>query len=328
MRQRQAQTGRLFLKETVAIPRIFVMTKLRLTPINGRDTLATMKRLFIGGGMFLLLANMAIADDSTLNAGASGPEPLNVKAGEQSKIRMVSEELEFHFSTKKTSVIATFHFLNTTKATIRQAFGFPDEGLTARLAAKGKDVPEGTPGPIEDMQSFVNGKKVDSKVEFDYVRWANDMNCWLPATKEEENAFQMAWHTLTVDFPPGREVLVQRRYTVQDGDENIGVFFFAYTVHTGSSWQGKIGRLRATVFLEGGLTVDDLGWTKKKLLGDYLVSPPRKEWKIVSPAKMTLEWDDFKPSEEKGKQDIEISARDKKVDAQILKAGDTLPTGD
>ncbi len=294
------------------------MKKLRQTPTRRCDTLATMKRLFIGG-LFLLLVNLARADDSTLNAGAEGPAPLNVKAGEQSKVRMVSEQLEFHFSTTKTSVIATFHFLNTTSAPIRQTFGFPDEGLPARIASKGKEVPEGTPGAIEDMQSFVDGKKVDSKVELGYVKWAPGHECWLPATKKDEDADEMAWHTLTVNFPPGKEMVVQRRYSVKDGDQNGGVYFFSYTVHTGSSWQGKIGKLNATVFLEGGLTVDDLGWTEKKLLGTFLVTPGRREWKIVSPKEMTMEWDNFKPSDEKGKQFIQISARDKKWDAKYLK---------
>src|SRR5579862_413036 len=87
-----------FLKETSTILRILGMNKLRLAPTHGRDTLTAMKRLF-AGSMFLLLVNMTFADDSTINAGSKGPEPLNVKAGEQSPVRMASEELEFHFTT-------------------------------------------------------------------------------------------------------------------------------------------------------------------------------------------------------------------------------------
>src|ERR1700722_4587768 len=115
------------------------MKRLRLTPATGRDRLAAMKRLF-AGGMFLLLANLSVADDSTINAGSKGDEPLNVKAGEQSPVRMVSEDLEFHFTTKKTRVIATFHFLNPTASTIHHTIGFPDEGLAAQTEAGGKVV--------------------------------------------------------------------------------------------------------------------------------------------------------------------------------------------
>lgn len=265
-----------------------------------------MKRWFLAG-LVVLLANISYADDGALNQGHDGPEPLNVKAGEESPVRMVSEELEFHFTRKTTGVVARFHFLNPTAATVRQTFGFPDEALASERA-KTED-PDNEVGPIENMKSFVGGKERPSKIEFGYVKWANDGSCWLPSNKKD--GLLMAWHTLTVDFPPGREVVVERDYDAPNGSAVYDVILFEYIVHTGSSWKGNIGKLRATVFLEDGLTVGALNWTPKEDPYETLVVPKREEWKIVSPTKMTLEWDDFKPSKDKDRQSLVIAVHEK-----------------
>lgn len=280
------------------------MKILRLALDSGSGKLRDMKRLF-AAGVFIALINIAHADDTTLNNGKDGPEPLNVKAGEESPVRMVSEQLEIHFGVEKTSVVARFHFLNPTTAAIHQTIGFPDEGL-ADEKRLGKDA-EGVGFPIENMKTFVDGKETASKVEFGRVKWAEGGVCWLPASESDPDGFSMAWHTLTVDFPAGKEVVVERRYTTEDSVQVGGVHFFSYTVHTGSAWSGKIGKLEAKVILEGGMRVDDLLWDSKVADSDDVVSPKRAEWKIPSATLMMLEWDDFKPSEEKGKQFITIS---------------------
>ncbi|HWB61178.1 MAG TPA: DUF4424 family protein [Chthoniobacteraceae bacterium] len=263
----------------------------------------------LAAALFIVFINITLADDAALNQGHDGPEPMNVKAGEESPVRMVSEELEFHFTRARTAVVARFHFLNPTARTVHQAIGFPDEALASERA--NTEDPDNEVGPIENLKSFVDGRERASKVQFGYVKWAKDGSVWLPSNKKDKSGFLMAWHTLAVDFPPGKEIVVERHYDAPNGSAVYGIILFEYVVHTGSSWKGNIGKLHATVFLEDGLTVNNLNWTPKTDPNEATVWPKRRAWKALSPAKMVLEWDDFKPSGEKGRQYLLIAVHEK-----------------
>jgi hypothetical protein len=69
----------------------------------------------------------AAANDFSLNMCAHGPEPPDILGGQESLIRMVEEELTFHFGKWETRVHARFVFENTSAdSTVRQLSGFPD----------------------------------------------------------------------------------------------------------------------------------------------------------------------------------------------------------
>jgi hypothetical protein len=269
-------------------------------------------RLFLPLAILLLLAFSTFADDTVVNDGGNGPEPLNVEAGQEGPVQMVSEELEFHFNSKRTTVIARFHFLNTTKPKLHLTIGFPDPG--AVLHGDGAAFQPA----LEDLKTFVDGIERPSKVEYGWVRWGDNHAGWIPAKDQLHGGFQMAWHTLDLFFPFQQETVVERRYTSKDGNRNDGFYFFEYIVHTGSAWKGNIGKLTARVIMDGGVTVDDLRWIpSNENRSDGLVMLPKKsEWKIVSPTEMTLEWNDFKPSKDPGKRYVRLITRDKERDRE------------
>ncbi len=73
-----------------------------------------------------LTAATVLANDSAINHGAHGPQPLDVDGDRESEIRMVEEELISHLGKWRTRVEARFVFENTrADATVRQLSGFP-----------------------------------------------------------------------------------------------------------------------------------------------------------------------------------------------------------
>lgn len=255
-----------------------------------------MKRLAL-----LLVASCAFANDTAVHDGNDGPAPIGGKKGEESVIRMVREHLDIAVGKEKTEVRATFVFLNTKPdAPAHQTVGFPDRSAMVKNGTFDGDFS----GPIEKLQTLVNGKE----------RKARQLRGWMhqrdgfdePAQPGEKGSFQRIWHAIDVEFPVGKEVVIERRYRVPNASSIASdpEVFFEYTTATGAVWKGTIGQMVADVTLKDGLTVAGLLWEGHLGAG---MSPARQHWQILSPTKMQLVWKDFEPRTQKDRRDFRIS---------------------
>jgi hypothetical protein len=276
-----------------------------------------------------------LADDTALNEGAYGPQPLGGAHGPESAVRMESEQLKIAFGKKWTEVHAKFVFRNAkSKKPIVQIVGFPDIGA-AQLEARRRDpkgekvfaIEQETPisGVLHGMRRFVNGQEQKSKLRYGWVKEINGIDT--PVEKYDEHTGLMGWHALEVTFPPGQDVIVERRYRTETGGQTTempsphpkhryGINLFYYTTATGGVWQGTIGSLVADVTLEDGWTVNDLAWRGDKLppIQSYptstLTKPDRQEWEILSPTHLRFSWKNFEPRTEKDHRGFEIVTKD------------------
>lgn len=272
-----------------------------------------MKRL-----LFLLLATCASANDTAIHDGNDGPAPIGGWRGPESVIRMVREDLQITVGRKKTEVRATFVFRNTkTDAPARQTVGFPDR---TAMVAEGSFM-EDLSGPIENLQTFVDGKKRNSRNLRGWMREREGFD--EPAQPGEKGAFERIWHAIDVEFPVGKEVVIERRYRVPHGG-SVGTipvcFFFEYTTATGGVWKGTIGEMIANVTLKDGLIVDSLLWDNSE--ESFGTSPPRQHWRILSPTEMRLVWKDFEPRTQPNRREFRIVwATKEELSSESLQSG-------
>jgi len=246
-----------------------------------------MKRLAL-----LFIASCALANDTAVQDGNDGPAPIGDRRGTESVIRMVREHLDIVFGKEKTTVRATFVFLNTKpNASAHQTVGFPDR----TAMAKDKNFEGDFSGPIENLVTLVNGQERKSRALRGWVNEHDGLE--EPAQPGEKGAFERIWHAIDVEFPVGKEVVIERRYRVPNGrsvasDPEV---FFDYTTATGGVWKGTIGEMVADVTLADDLTVESLLWNGSLGAG---TSPGRVQWQTQSPTKMQLVWKDFEPRTE------------------------------
>ncbi len=255
------------------------------------------------------------ADDSAMNEGAYGPEPREATAGAESIIRMESEQITVKFGRTTSEVKARFVFRSyKPKEPARQLVGFPDIGAAYKEAARRDpngeaswQPHENVSGPIRDMHTFVDGKEVEAKLDYGFVQTNDDVG-WKPGTPE--NGELMAWHTMWVDFPPDRDVVIERDYKVDNGETVGGIITFEYITATGANWRGPIGQLDADITLDGW-TADDIAWKtggRKKQIFDTgpFTEPDKKAWKIVSPTHLQFTWKNFEPRTDKDRRSFSL----------------------
>ena len=80
----------------------------------------------------------------------------------------------------------------------------------------------------------------------------------------------------------------------------MGDSVFTSTTATGAIWKGTIGRAEFHITLDGW-TIDDLAFEdgpqkvepRKQM---EFSSPNKSEWKIESPTRMSLVWENFEPA--------------------------------
>lgn len=250
---------------------------------------------------FLLLASCAVANDTAVHDGNDGPAPIGGKRGPESVIRMVRERLEISFGKQKTEVHATFVFLNSKPdAPAHQTVGFPDR---TKMAAGG-DIGADFSGPMENLRTIVDGKERKSRQLRGWMHQREGFD--EPAQPGQKGAFQRVWHAIDVEFPVGKEVVIERSYRVKNGSSvaTNPELFFEYTTATGGVWKGTIGQMIADVTLKDGVTVDSLLWNGIQGAG---MSPARKHWQILSPTKLQLVWKDFEPRTQADRRGFRIS---------------------
>jgi hypothetical protein len=261
--------------------------------------------------LLLLLASASplLGNDTSLHDGRFGPEPLG---GAESPVRMVAEHIEVEFGYKVSKVHCTFTFRNTLKdQKVSQLVGFPDVGAACaeagrRDSAHADVISERVnTSELRELRTVVDGRAVESKLKFGEVLPGDDLEGTAVWSFDEKTGLR-AWHTVSIEFPPERDVKVERFYKVQNGASALGVAFFRYTTRSGAVWNGTIGRLQVDVTLRDGLTSKELMWPGMKVRGEKLEGdvatlatlPAKKSWEIVDPTHLRLVWTNFEPRTE------------------------------
>ena len=259
-----------------------------------------------------------LANDTAMHPGDSGPEPVGWFSGEESVIQMVSEHIEIEFGKKHADVIASFTFRSHKKEGVAtQLLGFPDEFHTP-----GRDWD--VSGPLKNMKTFVNGDPVKSKVVtgmlfIDFDRGKRSVA--LSETSDNPEAGPAAWHVVEVKFPPGQDVVVERRYRAALGSTAGGPKFFAYTTFTGGNWKGKIEKMTADIRLSDKLTADDIAIRNYNSgLGSPSLAGSHGDAKRLSDTHLQIVWEDFEPRAEPGRQGFSIEWWDPRL-VKLLEGG-------
>ena len=174
-----------------------------------------MKRIFL---LLLVIlcafCCMAAGDDSAV-VGVGG----TVKAMKSHpSVRMVSEEVKIRLYPERYTVNCRFVFKNEGKDTTVQ-MGFPENAWG--------DVRQAKRSRFEYFRTTVDGAPVKSTYQ--------------PLPPSEENEYT-GWHIKTVPFKRGQTRVITVEYASPAGEISDGSRFCSYTMHTGSSWKGKIGR--------------------------------------------------------------------------------------
>ena len=261
--------------------------------------------------LLLALALPLAANDTAINSGGHGPSPMGEFEGEESVIRMVSENIGIRMGKTESEVSCRFTFRSSKKeGDARQTVGFPD------LLEMDSDT-----GSISKLETFVDGKKVEAKKVrgwFGTGEWGTPKSgLGEPPAKLPPGEVQPAdFYTVEVVFPPDKDVVIERRYTSSNGGNTLGSTGFSYTTHTGAVWKGTIGSAEFHVTLKDGLTVEDLAFEDGKQK-----RPPREqsawcepnlaEWKIVSPTELTMTWKDFEPAVHRTRRGIFLATWDR-----------------
>lgn len=230
----------------------------------------------------LSLIVSALANDTAMHDGGSGPEPVGWPEGRESVIRMVREEISVEMGPFESSVHCRFVFVSGKKnAPAVQFVGFPD---ITRGPHEGDTV-----GPLRGMRTFVDGREVES--ELVSKRLAED-GSWLDLGQAEADRLREAgafdfqtWHVVKVSFPPGEEVVIERRFRTDNALTAGGPVFFSYTTRTGGNWRGTIGSGKFTVRVAEGMQA-----------AKWSLQPAEAGWKRSDDGRtFTLEWKDFEP---------------------------------
>lgn len=235
------------------------------------------------------------ANDASINLGAHGPEPVGEFQGGESVVRMVSEKIDITLGKQETHVHCRFVFRSSKAgADAVQMLGFPDFHTGADT------------GTIHSMISRVNGKEVPSKKLRGWQDLENS-KCHLGTSPEGASA---DFYTITVTFPPDRDVIVERDYIATNGRSVMGDTYFSYTTRTGGSWKGTIGKAEFHVTLDGW-KLEDLAFEDGEQKIDprqqrKYASPNLSEWKVEAPDKLSLVWTNFEPAVHQTRQNIHL----------------------
>ncbi len=163
-----------------------------------------------------------MADDGGISFGGS-PKLLKGHAS----VAMKSEIVRMLIGENDIKVDCNFVFHNN-GPTCKVRMGFPDQGSGAAEPYQGEELPKKlTKAAFTTYVSYVNGKKVPTR---------------LISTDSRE----LFWHEKTVTFKGKSDTVIRDIYTLPPGaqvtNENGLYKQTYYTLHTGSSWHGPIGK--------------------------------------------------------------------------------------
>ncbi|BDI28662.1 hypothetical protein CCAX7_007130 [Capsulimonas corticalis] len=209
-------------------------------------------------GLLALAALPARADDGGITFGGS-PRLLS---GHKT-IAMDSEVVTMDVRDQTVTVHCRFVFKNHGPAcTVRM--GFPDQARGERAFQDDPKKPPNPNGTFNSFTSKVDGKPAPTSVVIDA---ANNSN---------------VWHAKTVAFGANQTHIVEDDYSTYVGgqitDHNSAISQTYYVLHTGSSWNGNIGRAEVIVRfhrkkMPGPLKAIDLRKIGNPEAGDIKLAP-------------------------------------------------------
>ena len=204
--------------------------------------------------------NAARANDGSLEWGGS-PQLLS----SHPNVAMQSEVITMNIGAQNVTVDCRFVFKNHGKATTVR-MGFPDEGsgATAFEADSEDPKPKTAPTGFTSFKSWVDGAPTKT-------------------TAVRSSRSGLTWHTKSVRFPAQSTRIVRDLYTVPIGGQmGAGMYYrqASYTLHTGASWRGPIGRSEIIVnFVNTGGADVLRPTTIEKLKAEH---PAALDWKTVA----------------------------------------------
>ncbi len=215
-----------------------------------------MRRGLITIGLLLLCTSVR-ADDGAVH-GVGGSVAL-LEA--HPSIRMVWERVDVKLGWETAKVRCRFIFRNEGPATTVK-IGFPEkawgEGSTATSNFK-------------NFKSWVDGKQIKTR--------------FITSARDNDREYK-AWHVKTVAFKARETIEIVDEYESQLGNISDGSRFFEYTLRSGKSWKGPIGK--AIIVVDG---TDISSYWKLKAYGE--------EYKpVVRDSKITWTIKNFEPEDD------------------------------
>ena len=216
----------------------------------------------------LILTGISRADDGGVEVFGG-----NVKLmSEHPTVRMAGENVTITMKDSKFyDVDATFVFYNNGGSTTTFV-GFPVGGFSP-----GEDIP----GEFKKFRTYVNGAEIHTTDKVTVLEGGYKH-------REEK------WKVKEVHFPGKQNTITRVVYTAPYGGSSNGDKFIRYTIGTGSSWYGSIGRSTFTfVFDEDAF----LGREVQRPFDTYRASTLAKANMKFSRNRNTLQWfvDEFEP---------------------------------
>lgn len=226
--------------------------------------------------------------------------PIGWRPGAESIIQMQSEHLDIYFGAEKTKVIARFTFLSHKKGgSAIQKLGFPN--------ASRSELYGDISGPISNMVSRVNGKKVQAELVEGYYKEIIKPDGSIFREKVDkpkgenyhESIQKHAWYVIEVKFPEGEKVVIEREYECPSGGDTSMNSFFVYETRTGGAWRGESEKLTAEVTFNEDVHTEFVSFNPK----DAWIWSEDK-------SKATLTWNNFEPRTDVDRRYFEISVLD------------------
>jgi hypothetical protein len=168
----------------------------------------------------LLCWRAAGADDSALSYSSGMVSLLD----EHPTVRMATCAIAADIYERESKVRCQFEFVNEGGSTM-VTMGFP--------AYAGYEGGERSAAPqLRDFRSWVDGKEIATE---------------MAAGEEESRRGPERWYVKRVWFEQGMRRTVRNTYTQPNGEDTSGARWFPYTLSTGKSWHGPIGKVTVTL---------------------------------------------------------------------------------
>ncbi len=269
------------------------------------------------------LCATASADETLMNLGMNPPRPVR---GESKYIRMKAERLRFYFSWDETRVEAEFELENLSDSGESLMVGFPDDALVRAYMTSLTDEEALEKGISWEYEHYVYLDVAGVKPYRDFTTWVGTPDNVVKGTvykfeKRDETAILKGeailpgaewsdeyaqgevalWHCTKLTWQARETVTIGHTYTADNGEHGLGYGqpFYDYLLATGGNWAGTIGRAEVDLYLEGGMTFEDLALGDPPCPGCDDANPQLDGWEVVSPTHLRLVWEDFEPVDKK-----------------------------
>ncbi len=270
----------------------------------------------------VLLTTPLFANDASMTESGSVIMPI---PGEDDSIKLVEENLSFDFQPDGyVYVKVMFRLKNESGVAVERLVGFPDEYSTYKTYYDklGYDLEMGR---IEDFNTFLDGTKVEMskrQQEIPYDRNlvdkaskafadGGDMSVipypynlgatFVSLLADLNENMNVTWYCWKTTWQPNQTRQITNTYRVEPGSSVLGNKFVLYTLITGATWNGSIGKLVIDAY--DNSDSDYIFVFEKDLTAqveDYLTYPyvslTPDEFKRIDDKHIQLVLEDFEPS--------------------------------